>query len=552
MPSPKRGAAPQSVFDRMSSRVQRAWGESPFYQARLKGPAPDRLLRQPRDPRTPDAELGAAIVSGRIAVGEEILDCEGDLDRLWDIAAPNSRAAAFLQEFAWLPHCAATGEAGVEPARALIGGWLKRHEKWSPEAWEPYVAAERLTQLCCHAAFALKGADAMWRSRLLASMARQTRHVAKSGHRAQTGYERLMTALGLTLAAHCLPGCGEAAAQGVELLRRELRLQIRPDGGHVSRNPSQQLQIVIRLQMLLDAVTARAGAPPGFLAHVLGRAAANVQFHRLGDGGLALFNGAYEDDAAAVAATHAALDPAAAPTGFARHTCYQRLECARSVVIADVGASRPEGGFRSATSFNFASGKSRIVVNCGSGAHLSEDWANALKSAAAHSTVSAEFPLAAGLSEHEAVVHRRAEEAFGRLVEIERRFGLYGEGPLHARRLYLSSGGAQLRGEDRFSGLPAAAGAGVRLRFHLHPGVKASISRDGNSVILALPNREGWRFRSSLRRLSLEKSVYCGAGGAPAATDQIVLGPLDLEAAVRDDIVVRWAFLKLDGGGPDV
>jgi hypothetical protein len=52
--------------------------------------------------------------------------------------------------------------------------------------------------------------------------------------------------------------------------------------------------------------------------------------------------------------------------------------------------------------------------------------------------------------------------------------------------------------------------------------------------------------------LSLEKSVYCGAGGAPAATDQIVLGPLDLEAAVRDDIVVRWAFLKLDGGGPDV
>lgn len=552
MSSLKRGAAPRTVLENVSSRVLRVWGESPFYQAGLKGPAPDRLFHQPRDARTPDAELGASIISGRIAVGAEILDCEGDFDRLWDLAPSGSHAEAFLQEFAWLPHCVAVGERGVEPVRAMISGWLKRHEKWSPEAWEPYVAAERLTQLCCHATFALKGADAMWRSRLLASMARQTRHIAKAGHRAQTGYERLMTALGLTLAAHCLSGCEEAGEQGIELLRRELRLQIRPDGGHVSRNPSQQLQIVLRLQMVLGAVSARVGAPPGFLAHMLGRAAANVQFFRLGDGGLAVFNGAYQDDAAAVAAALSSIDPAAAPTGFARHTCYQRLECARSVVIADVGAARADGGFRSATSFNFSSGKSRIVVNCGAGGRLSEEWAEALRQACAHSTLSADAPLVAGLSDHETVAYRRAEETLGQLVEIERRFGLYGEGPVHARRLFLSSGGAQLRGEDRLSRLPAAGGAGVRLRFHLHPGVKASISRDGNSVILALPNREGWRFRSSLRRLALERSVYSGDGGAPISTDQIVLGPLDLEAAMGADIVIRWAFLKLDGGGLDV
>lgn len=552
MASARRGPASRSVFDHMSSRVQRAWGGSPFYQARLKGPAPDRLLFQPRDPRTPDQSLGAAIISGRMVLGDDAFDCEGDLDRLWELAAPGSRAAAYLQEFAFLPHCVAQGSHAVAPTRTIISGWLKRHEKWSTEAWEPYVAAERLTQLCCHATFTLKGADAMWRSRLLASMARQTRHLAKSGHRAQTGYERLMTALGLTLAAHCLPGCEDAAQQGIELLRRELRLQIRPDGGHVSRNPSQQLQIVLRLQMVVGAVAARAGAAPGFLSHMLGRAASNVQFFRLGDGGLSVFNGSFEDDAPAVAAAISALDQSSTPTGFARHTGYQRLECARAVVIADVAASRSDSGWRSATSFNFSSGRSRIVVNCGSGAHLSPEWAGALQASAAHSTLSADAPLIAGIGDYEAVVHRRAEETLGQLVEIERRFGLYGEGPLHARRLYLSAGGAQLRGEDRLSGFPGAAGAGVRLRFHLHPGVKASLSRDGNSVILALPNREGWRFRSSLRRLSLEKSVYCGAGGAPTATDQIVLGPFDLEEAAGADIVIRWAFLKLDGGGPDI
>jgi uncharacterized heparinase superfamily protein len=551
MASGKRSAQPRTVIDGLTERVQRAWGESPFYQLQLKGPAPDRLLWRPKDVRTPDRSLGAAVISGRLSIGEESIDCAGDLERLWDLAAPQGKAHSFLQEFAWLPHCAALGESSTAPIRTLTRAWLDRYEKWSPEAWEPFVAAERLTRLCCFASSVLSGADAMWRSRVLSSMARQTRHLAKVGHRASTGYERLMTALGLTLTAHCLPGCEDEAEQGLELLRRELRLQVRPDGGHVSRNPSQQLQIVLRLQMVLGAIAGRKGTTPAFISHVFGRAAANVQFFRVGDGGLAVFNGGYEDDGPAVAAALAALDPAAAPTGFARHTGFQRLDCARAALIADVGPARSADGFAGAGSIHFSSGRSRIVVNCGNGEHVSQDWGEALRQAAAHATLSADDRLLAGLSEHEALQYRRSEDSGGQLLEVERKFGLYGEGPLHGRKLFLAAAGDELRGEDRLVGFPAATSAGVRLRFHLHPSVKASLSRDGKSVILALSNREGWRFRSNFKKMTLEPSIYCGGGALPASTTQIVLGPLDLEAAAGADIVIRWGFHKLDGGGPD-
>ena len=59
-------AGPRDVI----ARVQKAWGESPFYQARLTGPAPDRLLFQPADPFTPDKEFARSFARGRLAFGD--------------------------------------------------------------------------------------------------------------------------------------------------------------------------------------------------------------------------------------------------------------------------------------------------------------------------------------------------------------------------------------------------------------------------------------------------------------------------------------------------
>lgn len=542
-------SARKSVALDLSSKVQRAWGESPFYQLQLNGPAPDRLLSAPIDPRTTDLELGEALLDGKISVGAETIDCEGDVSRFWAKSEQGGPAGAFLQEFAFLPACEAIGERALAQTRRLTTSWLDAYEKWSPDAWAPSLAAERLTHLVCHANFVLKGADSLWRSRLLSSMARQARHLANVGHRAETNYERLMIALGLSLAAHVMPGCDEPAERGMELLRRELRLQVRPDGGHVSRNPSLQLTIVLRLRMIVKAIEARRMEAPAFLRHALGRAAANLQFFRSGDGALAVFNGGCEDDPKALASALEALGPDAQPTSFVRDTGYHRLESARTLIIADAGGALARR-FESGASFHFSSGRSRIVGNCGAGAYLDREWRLALQQAAAHSSISGEVGSGAAAviaMQAAAATHRRAEDSRGQLVEIERVFGATPDAPRHLRRLYLEDGGERLKGEDHLILPTPALSAGFRVRFHLHPTVKASLSRDGKSVILALSNREGWRFRSNYRDLRIEKSVYGGAGRLPEACEQIVLGPSGLEPPSAGDIVIKWAFQKLDG-----
>jgi len=558
---PIKKPADRAIAATMFDRVSQVWGESPFYQAQLDGPAPDRLGHQPIDPYEPDAELGDAILRGRLVIGPDAIDCFGELERLWDLAGREGPLHDFMHQFLWLRHLARFGVRAKEPAMRLARAWFDAHERWSPDGWAPHITGERLIHLCCHGQLVLAAGDALWRSRVLSSMARQTRHLARSGHRAGSAYERLMTATALTVAALSLPGCEAASEKGLELLRRELRLQIRPDGGHISRNPSRQLELVVRLRMVLSALDGQRLTPPGFLKHIVGRAAAHAQLFRAGDGKLAVFNGGYEDDGGALVAALTSIEQNVELAGFARHSGFQRLEAGRGVLIADVGAARggaiASNAYQSGASFHFSSGRSRIVVNCGSGAHMPGDWANALRLAAAHSTVSVDPPSIAGnLFRGAVITHRRAEESRGHLLEIERAFAGEGNSPgvagglKHLRRFYLASRGDDLRGEDRLSRSTPAIGGAWKLRFHLHPGVKASLARDGRTVILALPNKEGWRFRASIEAVSLEKSVYCGAGAMPQATEQIVISPpraCDLEGGAETDIVVKWSFRRMDG-----
>ncbi|MEO1162073.1 MAG: heparinase II/III family protein, partial [Pseudomonadota bacterium] len=120
-----------------------------------------------------------------------------------------------------------------------------------------------------------------------------------------------------------------------------------------------------------------------------------------------------------------------------------------------------------------------------------------------------------------------------------RTFGL-----VHERQLFLDSNGTDLRGEDRL--VPDAPVADAELdpafaiRFHLHPSVKATLSRDGSCVMLLLPNKVGWRFSARGGRLSLETSIYLPDSKSARPTQQIVISGI----AGRPDRVL-WAFKRM-------
>ena len=71
----------------------------------------------------------------------------------------------------------------------------------------------------------------------------------------------------------------------------ELRTQILPDGGHVSRNPGALIELLADLLPLRQLFTARNLQPPQAINNAIDRMMPMLRFFRHGDGNFAQFNG---------------------------------------------------------------------------------------------------------------------------------------------------------------------------------------------------------------------------------------------------------------------
>jgi uncharacterized heparinase superfamily protein len=193
------------------------------------------------------------------------------------------------------------------------------------------------------------------------------------------------------------------------------------------------------------------------------------------------------------------------------------------------------------------------VVNCGLPADGSKRWIYAASGPAAHNTLSldsyASEKTRAALSWLTGALRRTETERRG--ISESGDFGTFFRGGnvltgnlLHERNLYLSIAGDDFRGEDRLirdaASDPALVGLPFVLRFHLHPSVKATLSKDGGVVMLILANRTAWRFAAKGCVIDLADSVYLAGLPQPRRTQQIVL-----KGVIGRHDRINWAFRRL-------
>jgi len=523
----------------------------------LGGPMPDRIAFQPPDPRPRRLDEADALFHNRFALAGHVLDAK---DRsVFDCEPPSEAFARALHGFEWLRHLeAAGGEEARKLALKLSGQWLTRNARYAKPAWRPEVTAVRFINLFAHGRFFLINSDLLWRSRFFLSLRNQSRILARTARKAPDGLPRLQAAAALVLAGLCLADA-RSTASGLTRLKTEIGRQILPDGGHVGRSPEALAEAFFVLSMVQQALDAANRETQTSLRSALDRMAPMLRFFRLGDSALAVFNGGGQGSPEFVTALLARDETQGKPFGHAPHSGFQRIAAGRAVVLMDIGGP-PPGAFSNTASagclsFEMSAGSHRVVVNCGTAAGPGEHWGAALRATAAHSTMtladtSAATVLAPGrlaallgprlIADGGQLQTRRSETPQGLLVEASHDFYAQRFGVVHQRRLVLSSRGASLTGADRLilaRKSPKHGGIPFVIRFHIHPDVRLSLAQGGGSVILKLPNGEGWRFRCGGGALTIEESVYLG-GGHLRRTEQLVIS-----GQLRDgDLECAWLF----------
>lgn len=519
---------------------------SPLYGVTLRAEPPKRLKRLPPAPWPGDPERGKAIVAGRFTCAGQPVSADRPE---WFSEQLGEAALRALHGFGYLDDLAETGgEAAQNRARALIAGWLDSERAWHPVASDPEVAGRRIAAWLSHARFIVQGQDDRLGPRILASLTRQLRHLARTMGRGREGVARLYAIRGAVYASLCGLDDERRAASAYKLLRRELRRQVLADGGHIERSPLAQLQALAALVDLRDMALDADQAVPSELAATISRMAAMQRFLRQGDGALPLFNGADERGAAMIDAVLLRSGVKGKAADSAPQTGFQRLAAGRALVLMDVGAPPPAGfdldAHAGTLSFELSWGQERIIVNCGARPSRDAAWQMAQRATAAHSTMvvddtnSSEILPGGGIGRRPEHVDCTREEDGGNVWVTATHDGYRPlMGLAHQRRVYLSGDGEDLRGEDTLTGAHTGSFA---VRFHLHPDVQVSVIQNGGAALVRAPSGTAWRFIASGGKIELAETIYLGKRGEPRRAEQIVVtGPVSNGAAVK------WALRRI-------
>ncbi len=530
-----------SLGDRLANHITRLTWRTPLHAFRLKGRFPLKLLGVPDDPIPGDMRAGTAIRAGHFLHRGLKLPL-ADLDFAALGVAP--AFADYLHSFAWLRDLAATGTRadGAPIAEQLVRQWLAAHgETVGEPAWRADNAGWRILFWASHAPLILSSSDLVYRSAVLNHLARAARHLDRVADKTRPGTGQMVAWTGIVAASLLMPGGEPRQIFGEAGLRKVLETSFYADGGNIARSPQAQLDAIMALAMLARVYDMRRIEVPPFVQEVLARAVPALLGLTHSDGGMGSWQGSGATVAAQIEAIVEASGVRTRPLKQARDWGYQRLVAGKVVLLADAAPppiSRvTEAGCASTLAFELSDGDERIVVNCGgaalTGATIPADLARGLRTTAAHSTLivadcnsTAILPngsLGKGVTEVEL---DRRETPQGSRLEMSHDGYARRHGLIHRRLLILAPNGRELRGEDMLLPTPRSrrkTDKHFALRFHLGPGLSASLTADKLGALLRIAGGPLWQFRTSEGTLEVEQSLWVDGDGRPHPTEQLVV-----------------------------
>jgi uncharacterized heparinase superfamily protein len=518
---------------------------------------PLKLAAVPRDHVHGDRQRGDALLAGRFTVGSETLPLK-DLD-FGQIGA-SGRLIEYLEGFSWLRDLAAAAsrEKGARLAEAVVGRWLLAHGTKVDEAWLPHLWGERILFWTAYAPYILSSSDSGYRSALLNTLARGARHLDANAEKAAAGLDRITAWCGVVAAGLLVQGGVSRVARGEAGLGRALGSAQFDDGGLISRSPFEQMLLVDRLGLLRACYqAAKQTVPEGIEAAAQASLAA---FHgiTMGDGALSSWQGCGPSMSSRLTALIEGCGMRARPLRQARGWGYQRLSALGTVLVLDAAPPPPqkiaEQGSASTLALELSDGAQRLVVNCGGPGpvptDLPEELVQGLRTTAAHSTlvlsdtnstnILADGSLGKGVED---VSIDRSEDNDASRIEASHDGYVRAFGLIHKRSLMLGNDGKELRGADQ---LVARGRRKIResapyaVRFHLAPGVEATITADGMGAILRSRGAPPWNFRCRGGNLTAEESLWIdGRGHAQSTTQLVIVGEV---SALGGEI--GWQFRR--------
>ena len=514
--------------------------------------------------------IGNTAVADKICQGEffifgNTLQLEDKV--IWDHSLKNIENCEDLHGFTWLDDLAARGDnAAIEIAQKWIFSWIEKYGSGSGAGWTPNLTGKRLIRLIHHEEIILHELPEKKISTYFRFIYKQANFLSKRFYKTHEINMNFEAIVGLIYCGLYVEGFDSFITVATEYLSRECRDKIDEDGGILSRNPEELLEIFTYLVWIAHGLHDANWTPSQAHIDAINRIAPTLRHLRHTNGNLCRFNGS-------LGKYSGELDRYLFLSGNKKKTTkilkmgYARLEGGRTSIIQDAGSLpnlfQSNLAHASVLGFELTHGRQPLIVNCGSGANFGLDWRKAGRATQSHSTFCIKGQSSAKLTRSLSynskltdflsqgpteVVTNKSKVTGGTELTVSHdayasKFSVNLE-----RKLELSDNGEILIGNDQIDLLSSrdrskeisSHDLEYEIRFQFHPEVTVQIL-DNDVVQINSKYAGAWILEALNLTPSIQPSYYFSDGNAsPIPTKQVVFSTKFNDFLKQ----VRWSFVK--------
>lgn len=517
--------------------------KSPIYNLLIEKNISTDFSSMINDPWNGDRNIGSNIMKGFFSFFGETVNYK---NFVWDKNLGSKIWREELHSFEWVRDIKSFGSSKSRYfLRKTLEEWINSYGNWSEDEWRSDITGKRLCSLIGNLSFYCLSADDQFQKKLLYSFVKQGNHLIRSKLYDVNGFRRIFAIKGIIAVSLSFKVFEKSINFGLELLMSEIKNQVLSDYCHYLKSPSKHLDF---LKNLIDIKHYLVGAKikvPIEINNLIIKMSPIVKFFRSGNGSFVTFNNSNHTDNLEINKVLIRSNSKLKIPKSLNHSGFEKILENKMNFFMDCGSPVKENIYAGSLSFEFSYGKNQLIVNCGSPYINNKKFAEAMKSTAAHSTISVD-----NLSSSEILYKKkeriakvwssRKRQNYSHWIHAshsgyEKIFGL-----IHSRKIHIDSKNKILRGQDSFIKSTKDYDLIPKkyfLRFHLHPNIEVNITGSKKKAILKLHDGTGFEFICSEPKLEINESIYLSEKQKILKTNHLLVSDI-----IIPEKKIKWLF----------
>ncbi len=448
-------------------------------------------------------------------------------DLLWNTNIKDKIKFHNLHNFFWLTKLDRKNSKKI--TKNIISSWISNFFNYDSDVWKMEIVAKRIIAWSSNTDITLEESNQEYKEKFLISLVKQSNFLLKNINNLIYDSNKIVCCAAIILSGLIFKENNSNYKSGIKELEKFIKIYFDKNGFPKSRNPEETL-ICLKYLILIREWFKEAQKPiPDFLNEIIHQCGNCFSALSSSDKKFPLFNGATETS---YKDYEAFLKNLRYKFNNKEHEVLNIIKIKKKKLefFIDCGEP-PSSNFiknyqAGCLSFELISNKQKIICNSGYAKFFSPKFISLSRMTAAHSTLYLNNTSSCIFQKNKTINKVYGESLLETLKVIDKNYienkDFYSLtashngyekkfGYIHSRSIKILKKTDKIFGHDQLKKVQNYSNSVVyAVRFHIYPNIKIVNTKGGNSVLISLPNGEGWLLQSDTNVFKIEKSIFFG------------------------------------------